>query len=198
MSKVAIQGNASGTGTFTIAAPNSNTDRTLTLPDEAGTVLTSASDYLSSTDNISTQATQNVPAFQVQRDSAQSFSLGTETISQFNTVALDTDSWYDSTNYRYVPQIAGWYWIYYQWGIGSGTIQAMYATIKKNGSNQASRVYFDTSAATDDFVVSASKLIYFNGSTDYVDFHMYQAGGTGSMSGNSSTSYAEGFLVRAA
>lgn len=42
MSKVAIQGNASGTGTFTIAAPNSNTDRTLTLPDEAGTVLTSA------------------------------------------------------------------------------------------------------------------------------------------------------------
>ena len=40
MSKVAISGNASGTGTFTIASPNSNTDRTLTLPDEAGTVLT--------------------------------------------------------------------------------------------------------------------------------------------------------------
>ena len=43
MSKVAIKGNASGTGTFTLEAPNSNTDRTLTLPDEAGTVLTSAS-----------------------------------------------------------------------------------------------------------------------------------------------------------
>ena len=42
MSKVVIQGNASGTGDFTIAAPNSNTDRTLTLPDEAGTVLTTA------------------------------------------------------------------------------------------------------------------------------------------------------------
>jgi len=38
MSKVAIQGNASGTGTLTIAAPSTNTDRTLTLPDEAGTV----------------------------------------------------------------------------------------------------------------------------------------------------------------
>lgn len=38
MSKVAIAGNASGTGTFTIAAPNSNTDRTLTLPDTAGTI----------------------------------------------------------------------------------------------------------------------------------------------------------------
>jgi hypothetical protein len=43
MSKIALTPNASGTGTFTIAAPNSNTDRTLTLPDEAGTVLTSAS-----------------------------------------------------------------------------------------------------------------------------------------------------------
>ena len=38
MSKVVIQGNASGTGDFTIAAPNSNTDRTLTLPDAAGTL----------------------------------------------------------------------------------------------------------------------------------------------------------------
>ena len=42
MSKVVIQGNASGTGDFTIAAPNSDTNRTLTLPDEAGTVLTTA------------------------------------------------------------------------------------------------------------------------------------------------------------
>jgi len=39
MSRVVITGNASGTGDFTIAAPNSNTDRTLTLPDEAGEVV---------------------------------------------------------------------------------------------------------------------------------------------------------------
>ena len=39
MSKVVIQGNASGTGNFTIAAPNSDTNRTLTLPDEAGEVV---------------------------------------------------------------------------------------------------------------------------------------------------------------
>lgn len=39
MSNVVIQGNASGTGDFTIAAPNSDTDRTLTLPDEAGEVI---------------------------------------------------------------------------------------------------------------------------------------------------------------
>jgi hypothetical protein len=43
MSQVAISGNASGTGVFTVASPNSNVDRVLTLPDESGTVLTSAS-----------------------------------------------------------------------------------------------------------------------------------------------------------
>ncbi len=43
MSKVALSGNASGTGTFTIASPNGNTDRTLTLPDSAGTLATSES-----------------------------------------------------------------------------------------------------------------------------------------------------------
>ena len=42
MSKVTIAGDVNGTGVFTIAAPNGNTNRTLTLPDEAGTVLTSA------------------------------------------------------------------------------------------------------------------------------------------------------------
>jgi hypothetical protein len=38
MSKISLSPNASGTGTFTIASPNSNTDRTLTLPDSTGTV----------------------------------------------------------------------------------------------------------------------------------------------------------------
>jgi hypothetical protein len=42
MSNIAIQGAATGTGVFTLASPATNTDRTLTLPDEAGTILTNA------------------------------------------------------------------------------------------------------------------------------------------------------------
>lgn len=42
MSLVKIQGNASGTGEFTIAAPNSNTNYTLTLPTATGTIITTA------------------------------------------------------------------------------------------------------------------------------------------------------------
>ena len=43
MSKIALTPNASGTGTFSIASPGTNTDRTLTLPDATGTVLTDQS-----------------------------------------------------------------------------------------------------------------------------------------------------------
>ncbi len=38
MSKVKIQGNASGTGVLTVTAPNTSTDRTITLPDESVTL----------------------------------------------------------------------------------------------------------------------------------------------------------------
>jgi len=38
MSKVKIQGNASGTGVITLEAPNTNTDRTITLPDATTTL----------------------------------------------------------------------------------------------------------------------------------------------------------------
>ena len=43
MSNVAIKGGATGTATYTIEAPTGNTDRTLVLPDEAGTILTTNS-----------------------------------------------------------------------------------------------------------------------------------------------------------
>jgi len=42
MSKVALTGNASGTGTLTVAAPNTNSDYTLTLPESTGTMATQA------------------------------------------------------------------------------------------------------------------------------------------------------------
>ena len=39
MSKISLEPNASGAGTFTLAAPNSNTNRTLNLPDASGNII---------------------------------------------------------------------------------------------------------------------------------------------------------------
>ena len=44
MSKIKIVGHASGSGVLTIAAPNTNEDRTITIPDVTGTLLDSGSD----------------------------------------------------------------------------------------------------------------------------------------------------------
>jgi len=71
MSKIALSGNPSGSGTLTIASPNTNSDRTLTLPDTSATLLTTAGGTLTggltmggllnlgSTGQIQFPATQN-------------------------------------------------------------------------------------------------------------------------------------------
>lgn len=43
MSNIAVQGGATGTGSVTLLAPSTSTDRVLTLPDATGTVLSTAS-----------------------------------------------------------------------------------------------------------------------------------------------------------
>ena len=99
MSKISITPNPSGTGVFTIASPATSTDRTLTLPDEAGTVLTSASSII-----------QNAgPAFSAYMSSTQPISLETYTKAAFNTENFDTNSCFDTTLYRFTPTITGYY-----------------------------------------------------------------------------------------
>src|SRR6056300_1828528 len=54
MSKIAITPNASGTGTINIVAPNTNTDRTLTIPDVTGNVVTTGDSGTVSTTMLGT------------------------------------------------------------------------------------------------------------------------------------------------
>jgi len=62
MSKVSITGDNSGSGTFTVAAPNSNNNRTFNLPDEDGVVITDSSDIEPQV-KTSLNATGDAPMF---------------------------------------------------------------------------------------------------------------------------------------
>ena len=63
MSKITLAPNASGTATFTVAAPNTNTDRTLTLPDATTTLVgTDATQTLSNKTIAASQLTGALPA----------------------------------------------------------------------------------------------------------------------------------------
>ena len=59
MSKITITPNGAGTGTFSIASPNSNTNRTLTLPDSTGELLNAESSL------NATKLTGNIAASQL-------------------------------------------------------------------------------------------------------------------------------------
>jgi hypothetical protein len=63
MSKIALASNPSGTGTFTLASPATNTDRTLTLPDVTTTLVgTDATQTLTNKTIASSQLTGALPA----------------------------------------------------------------------------------------------------------------------------------------
>ena len=62
MSNITLSPNASGTGTFTLASPNSNTNRTLDLPDADGTVILNSSDIESQV-KTATNATGSAPIY---------------------------------------------------------------------------------------------------------------------------------------
>lgn len=149
MSKVVIQGNASGTGNFTIAAPNSNTDRTLTLPDTSGTLVTGddiaingiTSDYTSGTalnvDSNGIVTKPNQPMFRV-RPSAALYHGQTTTKIPFDIETFDVGSNFDSTtNYRFVAPVAGKYTFTFSTLISVGTGQYSFVRgwFYKNGAS---------------------------------------------------------------
>ena len=182
MSKVAIVGDPSGTGTFTISAPNGNTDRTLVLPDEAGTVLTSGTP---------TVLPKGVPTFSAYlASSGGSIANATFTKLIFDTELWDTNSYFASS--RFTPLVAGYYQINaaYQWASSS----AGFITIMRNG-NEYKRGEWSSSAQQDH---SCSGIVYCNGSSDYVEIYAYQtSGGNVTPQGGASISWFDGVLVRA-
>ncbi len=107
------------------------------------------------------------PAFSA-TGTGQSFSASTWTKIQFNTEQFDTASCYDSTtNYRFTPNVAGYYHISVSAGHGASN-NIVLGAIYRNGT-QYQIVTAPNLSATYDPVACVSAVIYLNGSTDYVE-----------------------------
>jgi hypothetical protein len=192
MSKIALSGSPTGTGVFTIESPSSNTSRTLVLPDEAGTVLTSASDL----------AQKGVPAFSAYVNGPQVISNYTYTKIKFNAELFDTHGFFNSSTYVFQPTIAGYYVIngnvnlYY----ASSSSHAGIISLYKNGSTyKAGNIATGFSGFYPNSTVTS--LVYFNGSTDYIEMYAlfnYAVGTTPTVGGDGPfRSEFSGLLVRA-
>jgi len=191
LSKIALSGDPSGTGTFTIASPNSNSNYTLTLPANTGTLLTTASTFAGTG-----------PSFGASQNAAQTINRGTFTKLTFNVEDWDTASCYDpTTNYRFTPNVAGYYNVCARTQFTNDTASRSetFIAIYKNGSVYKRTPAFGAPAN----VLSSpggSLVVYLNGSTDYVEAYVYYGDGSASNALNATTdlNYFQAFLARAA
>jgi hypothetical protein len=181
MSKVQLQGNVSGTGVFTIASPNSNTDRTLTLPDNTGTILTSASTVIQN----------GGPAFSAFQTSGQTISFNTETKILFEAEEFDTNNNFASS--RFTPTVAGYYQL--NTNIRYGTPAWIDASFYKNGSKYKAFSYSFSSNVSG---TAGSIVVYLNGSTDFVEVYVRWGGSGTALQAGSESTWFNGALVRAA
>jgi hypothetical protein len=179
---IAIAGDTSGNLAFTTQAGT----YTQTLPNATGTVMVSG----------------NMPAFSVfHQGGNQSVSNATYTKIAFNSESFDTNNNFDSTtNYRFTPQVAGYYLISLTTEDASGTaLSYQYTVIYKNGSAFCKTLAVSSTSGTSGITTA---VVYLNGSTDYIEGYYYFSGsGTVSLDGGTGVGYntfMSGSLVRSA
>ena len=200
MSIVKVQGNASGTGIFTVASPNSNTDRTLTLPDNTGTLVSTGSTAGVTQAMLASGVAGNGPAFSAYMGSNQSVSNATQTKVAFDTEAFDTANCFDTTNRRFTPNVAGYYLCSFNVqlagpGTYTGTLALVHNLYKNGGLVEQLGVVSTLSGYPG---LNTSKLIYMNGTSDYLELYVYTNAGAVTVQGGSNFSHFEGYLARAA
>ena len=119
---------------------------------------------------------ENTPAFTVKLSANHNVASGTALIAPFDSEQLDTDNAFDTTNYKFIPQTAGNYFITFTlYGLtetaANGNLRAMTAQILKNGSAVQSQVVQDYN---DNFTrqgcVTTAVVVSLNGTSDYVTF----------------------------
>ena len=191
---MSVKLNSSGGGSITLQEPSTASNRTLTLPDNTGTVVSTASTGVISQAMLAAGVAGNGPAFSAYQSSAQTISSNTWTKLSFQTEEFDTASCFDAAStYRFTPNVAGYYQLY--GGIAVATSSTyMYLQFYKNGSGY--KVVLNSPAALI-AGASGSILVYLNGLTDYVELYAYLATGQ-ALTANLQSTYFQGALVRAA
>jgi len=142
--------------------------------------------------SVASSATVSGPAFSTYMSANQSVSANTWTKMTFNTEYFDTDSCYDTSNYRFTPTKAGIYQVSANGNSAPGTGNFFYQGIYKNGTRIGlSGLYAGGSNINDDAYENVSLLVSMNGTTDYLEaWGITNISGTTFGSGTSDTSFS--------
>ena len=143
---------------------------------------------------IGSGVTTTGPAFSAYISSNQSISPNVWTKAQFNTEEFDTANCFNTSTYRFTPNVAGYYQINLEiYTSGSGSTQGN-GMIYKNGA--AAKGSFAGISNGQCSVIPA--LIYLNGSTDYIEAYGYIGTASGVIAGDANYCYFQAWLARAA
>ena len=144
-----------------------------------GTVLTAASGEATGLQWAAPSASSG-PAFRAFRNtSTQTITGSTWTKVELNAETFDTASCFDSTtNYRFTPNVAGYYSLQAALGAEAQTTSTVYAqcAIYKNGAVAALGTRLP--AFADDTQGVVHDIIYLNGTTDYVELYGFVLAGS--------------------
>jgi hypothetical protein len=155
---------------------------------------------------LGTGVAGNGPSFMAYTLTQQTISNNTATKINLDTEEYDTASCFNTSNSRFTPNVAGYYSITIQVRFDSNqSFTNMWTAVYKNGSNTYRGNEFSNSPGSTYFPQQQNStfLVYLNGSTDYVEFYIYQANaGTNSIAiGYTQAPFCNrvyGFLARAA
>ena len=135
------------------------------------------------------------PAFSAYLSTNQTISASTFTKVQCNIEEFDTNSNYNTTDYRFTPTVAGYYQITVGCSFTTTQTAELLSTVYKNGSRF--KTVFDMEATS--WGGYGTVLVYANGSTDYFEFFIYSASaGTKTITGVARDSYFQAAMVRSA
>ncbi len=118
----------------------------------------------------------NTPAFEAYLGTSggQAVTNNAVTLVQANTEVYDTDSAYNTSTYRFIPQTAGKYFAYASIQIETGSnanLDDAYLYFKLNGSN----IYESTNIFASNFIrqniISGHIVVDMNGSSDYLELY---------------------------
>ena len=130
------------------------------------------------------------PAFSAYLTSNQSITTSTFTKITFDTEDFDTNSNFASS--RFTPTVAGYYQINACVIPVTATSQTV-ISIYKNGTS-----FKQISSNSINCTALASSIIYFNGSTDYVEAYAYVVGTAPSLWAGTINTWFNGAMVRGA
>ena len=126
------------------------------------------------------------PAFSANGSGLQSLSSSTYTKIAYNTKIFDTANCFDATtNYRFTPNVTGYYQITVSCVFASTSTVPMAVSIYKNGTQATLASAYSGTASS--ITINGASLMYMNGTTDYIEVYAYQ-GSAGSLNVGSDTS----------